>query len=252
MLATTSDVPSTSSASTEPTLRQQLSFKASVDCAQFASNPFKKSRCRNCGHDLREHKGEAVSDADVLLAIQEEQGKDGANIILDPSSDPSGMFQGEIHLGGFTSSCLKYVEQKKITHIVNAAKGLEKFFVAYGRQMPEVEKRGVKIMKLDWVDTTTQTLWRERKWDQLEEAVVFIEEAQKAGGRVVVHCAQGKSRSATVVIAYVMAKLNIGVDEALKLVQAKRPMAEPNAHFMEQLQEFALSPSLTELRSRLS
>jgi protein-tyrosine phosphatase len=54
--------------------------------------------------------------------------------------------------------------------------------------------------RLEWTDTHDQKLYRDQPWDTLTEAVLFIEDARKRGGNVVVHCAQGKSRSTTVVV----------------------------------------------------
>ena len=51
----------------------------------------------------------------------------------------------------------------------------------------------------------------------------FIHEARRAGDGVLVHCAQGKSRSATVVTAYVAALHALPVTEALARVQAGYP-----------------------------
>lgn len=56
-----------------------------------------------------------------------------------------------------------------------------------------------------------------------------------AGG-VFVHCAMGKSRSATAVVAFLMWKYGTGRDEALAQVCEGRPVCEPNLGFMEQLE----------------
>jgi len=39
-----------------------------------------------------------------------------------------------------------------------------------------------------------------------------------------VHCASGVSRSATIVIAYIMQEQNLSVDEATSFVRNKRPI----------------------------
>ncbi|ATY60507.1 Dual specificity catalytic domain [Cordyceps militaris] len=66
----------------------------------------------------------------------------------------------------------------------------------------------------------------------------FIEEHARSspggGGGVLVHCHQGVSRSASMVIAYIMRKQRISVDDTLAAVKAKRRV-RPNPNFMEQL-----------------
>jgi protein-tyrosine phosphatase len=41
----------------------------------------------------------------------------------------------------------------------------------------------------------------------------------------------GKSRSASIVISYLMKKLNIDYEEAFKIVQSQRKLAQPNNGF---------------------
>jgi protein-tyrosine phosphatase len=63
----------------------------------------------------------------------------------------------------------------------------------------------------------------------------FIDRAVGTGGNVLVHCFQGKSRSAAVVIGYQMQKHNIGFLDGLKALQEGRPSAQPNAGFCADL-----------------
>ena len=56
-----------------------------------------------------------------------------------------------------------------------------------------------------------------------------------ASSAVLVHCAQGRSRSVTVVVAYLMRDRGMRCTEALALVRLKRPVASPNASFWAQL-----------------
>ncbi|PVI07801.1 dual specificity protein phosphatase 12 [Periconia macrospinosa] len=66
----------------------------------------------------------------------------------------------------------------------------------------------------------------------------FIQEGLDGGGGVLVHCAMGKSRSATCVVAYLMHKYNINVSEALDQVRQARSIVEPNEGFMKQLEMY--------------
>ena len=82
-------------------------------------------------------------------------------------------------------------------------------------------------------DSSTQNLSR-----VLPEAVAFITEAVSGGGKILVHCFAGVSRSASCVIAYLMKSKQIGYEEALAMTKAKRECVEPNEAFIRQLQEY--------------
>ncbi|CAI0466348.1 unnamed protein product [Linum tenue] len=70
-----------------------------------------------------------------------------------------------------------------------------------------------------------------------DECINFIDEAKRQGGGVLVHCFVGKSRSVTIVLAYLMKKHGMTVSQALEHVKSRRPQASPNAGFILQLQE---------------
>ncbi|GAB1599121.1 dual specificity protein phosphatase 12-like [Argonauta hians] len=70
------------------------------------------------------------------------------------------------------------------------------------------------------------------------QCLQFIDEA-RSNGSVVVHCLVGCSRSATVVIAWLMQKKLLDVKTALKIVKDCRPCIRPNPGFMYQLELFA-------------
>eukprot|EP00887_Chlorella_sp_A99_P007946 scaffold12.g7946.t1 len=59
-----------------------------------------------------------------------------------------------------------------------------------------------------------------------------LQDAQRAEGRVLVHCSQGVSRSATLAIAYLMWKQEAGYDEVFAAVKAARGVANPNIGFI--------------------
>lgn len=79
--------------------------------------------------------------------------------------------------------------------------------------------------------------------DQALKGVGRIESTEKdasqddAGGTggVFVHCAMGKSRSATLVVAYLMWKYDLDAGTALDQLCEGRPVCDPNPGFKEQL-----------------
>ncbi|RKP31609.1 dual specificity protein phosphatase 12 [Metschnikowia bicuspidata] len=83
--------------------------------------------------------------------------------------------------------------------------------------------------------------------EHLPRMLAFIEDAlhalrpesSKHSCTVLVHCAQGESRSVAVVVAYLMRKYRLTYWQALHAVKRKVPGAEPNAGFVQQLLLFA-------------
>ncbi|EMD49509.1 leucine rich repeat and phosphatase domain containing protein [Entamoeba histolytica KU27] len=71
-----------------------------------------------------------------------------------------------------------------------------------------------------------------------EECFQFIEQARNSGGAVLVHCAAGISRSASIVIAYLMKKNQWTYEYSYKYVLERRPIICPNSSFMKQLKEY--------------
>lgn len=68
--------------------------------------------------------------------------------------------------------------------------------------------------------------------EQLMHAVEFLNSSIQGGGRALVHCAAGISRSTTVVLAYLVVKRGFTLLEALTHTHQRRPVVWPNCGFM--------------------
>uniref|UniRef100_A0A4W5MTW2 protein-tyrosine-phosphatase n=1 Tax=Hucho hucho TaxID=62062 RepID=A0A4W5MTW2_9TELE len=91
----------------------------------------------------------------------------------------------------------------------------------------------IRYKRLPATDNSKQNL---RQY--FEEVFEFIEEAHQSGRGVLVHCQAGVSRSATIVIAYLMKHTLMTMTDAYKYVRGRRPVVSPNLNFMGQLLEF--------------
>lgn len=68
-------------------------------------------------------------------------------------------------------------------------------------------------------------------------AIGFIHNARAHGGCVLVHCRRGLSRSATLVLAYLMAHIGLTLEGAMLYLRGMRSVS-PNEGFIEQLRAF--------------
>ena len=67
----------------------------------------------------------------------------------------------------------------------------------------------------------------------------FIEEAQRCGGKVLLHCMKGISRSGSLAIAWVIQHMGKSFDEAYSFCRSRRPAIDPNMTFVAQLDDWA-------------
>eukprot|EP00042_Codosiga_hollandica_P036488 m.279157 g.279157 ORF g.279157 m.279157 type:complete len:195 (+) comp54901_c0_seq3:108-692(+) len=114
-----------------------------------------------------------------------------------------------------------------ITHIVCVRHGLEANIVK-----PTFPTE-FQYLVLDIADSPYQNIL-----PLLPTARNFTNLAFAAGGRVLVHGVTGISRSAALVIGYLMETHILTYEAAFSLVQGRRFCAFPNAGFVQQLQEY--------------
>ena len=77
--------------------------------------------------------------------------------------------------------------------------------------------------------------------EYFDECFVFIDSARAAGGCVLVHCFYGASRSASIVMAYLIKTERMRYKEALDYLRILRPEVRPNEGFAKQLRQFETS-----------
>ena len=89
---------------------------------------------------------------------------------------------------------------------------------------------GITHRRIDLVDSPSAKII-----DHIPDGLKFIHEALKTGRNILVHCAAGISRSASMVIAYIMVKYSMDFASAKNVVRNKRACVWPNQGFAEQL-----------------
>ena len=225
----------------EYNIYSQIHLSGEVSCEEFIPNTFKKNKCVNCSSDVIKHSRESVSESVLLEALEYTQAMEKVpSLILEREGGV-----GAVYLGGYKGVInLAFLQANNITHILNTAKGLEDVL---GPKFVELIKKtnanlSIVTMETNWVDDPSFQI----ELSNLREAVLFIEEARASSGNVLVHCAQGRSRSSTAVIAYVMCKQKLKSEEATSFVQKRRLMACPNPGFQQILRTFYQSAEFNE------
>uniref|UniRef100_A0AAY4DU45 Dual specificity protein phosphatase n=1 Tax=Denticeps clupeoides TaxID=299321 RepID=A0AAY4DU45_9TELE len=71
-----------------------------------------------------------------------------------------------------------------------------------------------------------------------QEAIDFIDRVKGEGGKILVHCEAGISRSPTICIAYLMWSQRLRLEEAFDVIRQRRAIISPNFSFMGQLLQF--------------
>ncbi len=93
--------------------------------------------------------------------------------------------------------------------------------------------------KYEKIKVIDQMFGTEHQHDTFHRAHAFLHEAEqhyrRDGTRCIVHCMRGRSRSATVVITYLMNYHKLSLRDAYHLVKVKRPAIGPHYDLRKQL-----------------
>ncbi|NXC65699.1 DUS5 phosphatase, partial [Anhinga anhinga] len=71
-----------------------------------------------------------------------------------------------------------------------------------------------------------------------QEAIDFIDYIRRIGGKILVHCEAGISRSPTICMAYLMKTKKLCLEEAFDYIKQRRSLISPNFGFMGQLLQY--------------
>lgn len=137
-------------------------------------------------------------------------------------------------LGALPFSFLKekLVEEENVGAIISLNMPYERQYITTTTE--EWQELGVVHFKIDIPDfISTPSV------PQLWEGIELIRSKADLGQKTYVHCKAGRSRSATMVTAYVMQKYEKSVDEAVEFVTEKRPHVKYTELQLQTLTEFA-------------
>jgi protein-tyrosine phosphatase len=147
-------------------------------------------------------------------------------------SEISEIVTNSLYLSGCSPVTSDNLESLGITAIVCALSENEERRMMPDRALPEhVKKMHVRLIDADFSDISVH----------FDSAAQFIDEEIKNGGRVLLHCAAGISRSATLTMAYLMKYRNYDLRKAFNLVKSSRRVVRPNNGFFQKLIDYERS-----------
>ena len=126
-------------------------------------------------------------------------------------------------MASFLSQIAKITDNLYLSSFVGASEpNLNKLnincVITVCKEVPKVEVKNVESIKLDVMDKPNESL--ARYFDYIADK---IHDVSNKNGACLVHCVAGISRSATMVIAYLMKHLKMTLKDAHSLVKTKRP-----------------------------
>ena len=130
----------------------------------------------------------------------------------------------KIFIGSFLNAKnLDELEKNNIKYILNCALECKNIF--------EDKFKYLKLDIKDQIDFPIQ--------DYFEKGIQFIQESlNNNDGNILIHCMEGKSRSTTILMAYLIKCKNENTNSAYKILKTKRQLTMPNLGFMNKLREF--------------
>lgn len=139
--------------------------------------------------------------------------------IISPSVRFGGLYLGKKSL----ASDLKRLIEYNITYIINCASEIPNYF----------EKAGIKYKKLKLIDSIES-----RIYEYFDACSMDIYTSLSTGESVLVHCKEGKSRSVSIVIAFLMRYLKINLIGCMKLLKSKNVVLGINTGFQRSLMDY--------------
>jgi hypothetical protein len=136
----------------------------------------------------------------------------------------SEVLPGQLYVSGWLiAEDWEALSSRGITHVINASSSVSK--------CPFPDR--IHYLPLSMEDSRTESIQC-----YIPICIDFIEHAIAVGGRVLIHCMEGVSRSCTIAIAYIMWLNKWTYSAGQEFVQSYRPVCQPNTGFICQLLDY--------------
>ncbi|GBG30556.1 Dual specificity protein phosphatase, putative [Hondaea fermentalgiana] len=244
------DTDDATSVSVHTDLPNFSSVAADADAASVSSRAREDSRCRLSLNSRLEAEQEITAEIrtiiqttlnlddlttqDVITRLEAKFGPklmsnfkksfiDEKIILMYGQQEPPSRIIAGLYLGTeYNASDFGTLQNIGVTTIINVTKEIKDFYPGH-----------FDYLRISVKDHETSDLHA-----HFAEACEKIAHARAEGHTVFVHCQRGISRSATIVIAFLMQSRRLSFADAYNIVKRNRPIIKPNRGFIKQLTRF--------------
>jgi len=213
------------------------SFKVICDKSAEYINYYRLPRKENAEHD------DNISDYNHLLEIKKYMDEDTNKRILKKVGlyeeyttffGPPTHIIDNLYLGSaFNAACFYTLTNNDIKVVINMTKEISQYF-------PD----DFTYLNYQLSDNNVHTIYE--YLDEVFDKIKFYQRTVK--GNILIHCFMGASRSACVVIYYLMKTKNMSFDEALEFIKTKRSIVNPTFRLTKDLAKSFLMESHMEIK----
>jgi len=131
-----------------------------------------------------------------------------------------------------------------IKYVVNTSRELKRMDVV---DWADLKANGIIVMHVPWNDSLTQQIFPGK---DINTAIQWLDQIIASGQQVLVNCAAGRSRSVSLVLAYMIVREGFTFEDALAQVRSVRPQSNPNPNFVDQLRNIEHSKRIKDQNGR--
>lgn len=224
----------------EPTRDEASQFDVVINVAKEVKNPFQSSTPDSitpASHSAAIYDYDTLSTHSSISSLSSSSSSSYSTNLssLSPSSSPDiTLFPESRHDPFFKiDSALK-------TDCINPSKSISNYYPSNSTKIAS-SPSAIMHNKDDSAPEYVYVPWDHNSpiTQDLEYLTDLIADRSKKGKRILVHCQCGVSRSASLVVAYVMKSENWGVHQAYQWVKDKSPGISPNMSLIYQLVEWS-------------
>ena len=143
-----------------------------------------------------------------------------SNVFLQPTKIIDNIYLGN----AYNASNYSVIRDNNIKYIINATKELPNFYELYD----------INYLRVPVSDNSENHISQ-----YIQQTLDFIDNAvSNNDGNILIHCYMGSSRSASIILAYLVYKYNMDVHQAICFIKNKRDIVNINLNFIDDINKF--------------